>query len=390
MHFWIALIGTYVVALNFGYAALQAWLLRRRRLGPPWMEGALYAWALVMSSLFLLEAREPFGWKSFMREWLYLPMSVEMVWNVLLLPILCAGMILIVLIVRRLRPVERREPVTPDAMSRRRFLYLLSYGAAPAAALGMGVHGTLSRDDLRVREFSIPIAGLPPELEGFTIAHVSDLHSGLFVGPSRLKIISDASNDLKADLVAITGDIINRAMDEFPAALAAIKRIESPFGTYLCEGNHDVIPGPGKVVRACAQNQLPMLYNTTTAIPVRGRRLLFGGLPWMKPEPDTTPDIVSGLFPARQEGDVRILLAHHPDLFDFADSADLVLSGHTHGGQIMIGSIGLGRLRFKYWSGRYQRSAATMIVSNGCGDWFPCRIGAPAEIGLLRLTAAPV
>ena len=78
----------------------------------------------------------------------------------------------------------------------------------------------------------MPIANLPPpELEGFTIAHVSDLHSGLFVGPARLKIISDMTNDLKADLLAIPGDIINREMDEFPSALDAIRRIESRYGT---------------------------------------------------------------------------------------------------------------------------------------------------------------
>ena len=99
--------------------------------------------------------------------------------------------------------------------------------------------------------------------------------------------------------------------------------------------------------------------------------------------------MVGQLFPTRQEGDVRILLAHHPDLFDIAREADVVLSGHTHGGQIMLGdNVGLGRIRFKYCSGRFQRGNTTMIVSNGCGDWFPCRIGAPAEIGLLRLTRA--
>ena len=103
----------------------------------------------------------------------------------------------------------------------------------------------------------------------------------------------------------------------------------------------------------------------------------------------TWPDAVSALFPARQEGDLRVLLAHHPDLFDIAQDADLVLSGHTHGGQIMFGDgIGLGRLRFKYCSGLFQRDNTTMIVSNGCGDWFPCRIGAPAEIGLLKLKRA--
>lgn len=253
----------------------------------------------------------------------------------------------------------------------------------------MGVHGALSCDDMQVREFHIPIANLPPELEGFTIAHVSDLHSGLFVGPARLKIISDATNDLKANLVTITGDIINREMVEFPAALAAMQRIESRYGMYLCEGNHDVIPGGCVLAEACIRNQLPMLYNTCTAIPFPGGRLLLGGLSWMRYfQMDSRPGMVGNLFPPRQEGDVRILLAHHPDLFDIAQDSDLVLSGHTHGGQIMFGDIGLGRLRFKYWSGLYQRGNTSMIVSNGCGDWFPCRIGAPAEIGLVRLTKA--
>jgi predicted MPP superfamily phosphohydrolase len=253
----------------------------------------------------------------------------------------------------------------------------------------MGVHGALTREELRVREFSIPVAGLPSELEGFTIAHVSDLHSGIFVGPERLKIISDMTNDLKADMVAITGDIINREMDEFPAALAAIQRIESPYGTYLCEGNHDAIPGSCVLVAECERNGLAMLFNTCRAIPVRGGRLVLGGLSWTRYfHMNTQPGMVGDLFPPRREGDARILLAHHPHLFDIAQEADVVLSGHTHGGQIMFGDIGLGRLRFRYWSGLYQRGGTTMIVSNGCGDWFPCRIGAPAEIGVVRLTKA--
>jgi hypothetical protein len=324
-----------------------------------------------------------------MRDWLYLPMAVEMVWNLLFLQVFFPGMILAVLIVRRLGPMRRAQPMSPDGMSRRKFLYLLSYGAVPATTIGMGVHGALTRDDLRVREFQIPIANLPPELEGFSIAHVSDLHSGLFVGPARLKLISDAANDLKSDLVAIPGDIINREMNEFPAALAAIQRIESRYGAYLCEGNHDVIPGPRVLVAACLRNRLAMLFNSCAILPVRGRRLLLGGLSWARYyQMDIRPGMVGDLFPPRQEGDARILLAHHPHLFDIAQEVDLVLSGHTHGGQIMFGNIGLGRLRFKYWSGRYQRGDTTMVVSNGCGDWFPCRIGAPAEIGFLRLTKA--
>jgi len=80
-------------------------------------------------------------------------------------------------------------------------------GAAPATATALGVHGTLSRYDLRAREYTVPIANLPPELEGFTIAHVSDLHSGVFCGPQRLANIVEATNDLNADLIVLTGDV---------------------------------------------------------------------------------------------------------------------------------------------------------------------------------------
>ncbi len=395
MHTWIIVVATYIAVENFSYAALQLWLLRRRQSAAVWLERGVIFWACLMTGLLLLQMLEPLAWKSFMRDWLYLPMAVEMVWNVLLLQVLFPAMILVVLLVRlfsRRRNSRAIQPVplSPDEISRRKFLYLVSYGAAPSVAIAMGVHGSLTRHELRVRKFDIPIANLPPELEGFTIAHVSDLHSGLFVGPARLKVISDMTNDLKANLVVITGDIINREMGEFPAALAAIRRMESPYGTYLCEGNHDAMPGPCALVATCEQNGLRMLFNRTTPIPVGNSRLLLGGLSWGRTfEMDAWPTMVRDFFPPRLGDDVRILLAHHPDLFDIAQDADLVLSGHTHGGQIMLGdNIGLGRLRFKYCSGRFQRGNTTMIVSNGCGDWFPCRIGAPAEIGLLRLTRA--
>ena len=384
---WIEAISIYMIAANIAFASLWVWLLERRPSWPRWLGAVIYAWAILMSGLFVLEAFEPEPWKVFMRHWLYFPMAVEMVWNVLFLQVLLPSMILFVLFARRISRIPVSQPLSKEGISRRQFVYLLGYGAMPAVAMGMGVHGAVTRDDLRLREFQIPIAGLPPELEGFTIAHVSDLHSGLFVGPKRLKIMSDMANDLKADLVAVPGDLINREMTEFPAALASLQRIESRFGMYLCEGNHDVIPGDGMVVAACAQNGLPMLYNSSTIVPVRGRRLVLAGLPWSKI--GYSPNAVASLFPPRKEGDVRILLGHHPHIFDVADSADLLLSGHTHGGQIMLTEhIGLGPIRFKYNSGLFKRGNTTMIVSNGCGDWFPCRIGAPAEIGLLRLTKA--
>jgi hypothetical protein len=387
---WFIVIVAYIIAENFGYAALQIWLLRQRQPWPKSLGTALILWTFLMCGLFLLEVSAPASWKPFMRDWLYFPMAVQMVWNVLLLQALFPAMILVVLLVRMRNRIWPPQPISPSGMSRRRFLYLVSYGALPATSIGMGVHGALTRDDLQVRQFQIPIANLPAELEGFSIAHVSDLHSGLFVGPERLKNISDATNDLKADMVAVTGDIINRAMDEFPDALACIQRMESPYGTYLCEGNHDAMAGPGVLVTACEQNGLRMLFNSCTVLNVRGQSILLGGLAWSKVfKMEIDRGMVGNLFFPHQENDARILLAHHPDLFDISQGADLVLSGHTHGGQIMFSdNFGLGRIRFRYCSGRFQRGNTTMIVSNGCGDWFPCRIGAPAEVALLRLTRA--
>lgn len=84
-------------------------------------------------------------------------------------------------------------------------------------------------------------------------------------------------------------------------------------------------------------------------------------------------------------------MAHHPDSWDEAAAfgLPLVISGHTHGGQIMLTKdIGGGPIRFKYWTGRYDKPGSTLIVSNGVGNWFPLRIGAPAEI--LKVTMHPV
>ena len=93
----------------------------------------------------------------------------------------------------------------------------------------------------------------------------------------------------------------------------------------------------------------------------------------------------------RQPGAFPILMAHHPHAFDAAAAAGLplTLSGHTHGGQLMLGDdLGAGPLFFRYWSGVYRRGASQLVVSNGVGNWFPLRINAPAEIVHLTLRTA--
>jgi predicted MPP superfamily phosphohydrolase len=374
--------------VNFGLAGLVIHLLRRRSPWPRALGVAVVVWTALMVGLLMIQAFSPTSWRPFLLNWLYFPLSVEKVWNLLLVQLLFLGTIIVTLVLGRARKVDRATPMTPRDISRRRFIYLATCSAVPATAVVMGVHGTVTRNDLRVRKLNVPLPNLPPGLEGFTIAHVSDLHSGIFCGPDRLQKIGDATNDLKADLIVLTGDVINSSITEFEDAARVIRRLESPHGVYICQGNHDLFAGEGVFDGACAAAGFNLLRDSSVVLKAGGGRIVLGGLPWYSRSFRGDDASVDRLFPERQEGDLRVVLAHHPNLFNHAGSADLMLSGHTHGGQIMVGSVGFGPLFFDYWSGLYRRGNNTLVVSNGAGDWFPCRIGAPAEIGLLRLTRA--
>jgi predicted MPP superfamily phosphohydrolase len=379
---------TLFTLVNFGLAGTVLHLLRRRRPWPRRLGLAVVIWATLMVALLYIQGFSPSSWRPFLREWLYFPLSVEMVWNLLFVQVLFLGVILVALVMGRVRKVDPAATPAPQDLSRRKFIYLAACGAVPVTAVAMGVHGTATRDDLRVRELTVPLPNLPPEFEGFTIAHVSDLHSGIFCGPRRLQKIGAAANDLRADLIVVTGDIINSNITEFNDAAAVIRRLESPHGVYLCEGNHDLFAGENVFMTACAEAGFKLLRESSAILPVNGRRLVLGALPWYSRGFHGDDADVDRLFPDRREGDLRIVLAHHPNLFHHVGGADLMLSGHTHGGQLMVGDVGFGPLFFDYWSGLYQRGNSRLVVSNGAGDWFPCRIGAPAEVGRLRLSRA--
>ncbi len=112
----------------------------------------------------------------------------------------------------------------------------------------------------------------------------------------------------------------------------------------------------------------------------------------MEPAEETAGSVATGalgrLLEEREPGDFTILLAHHPEAFDAAARANipLTLAGHTHGGQLMLAPrFGFGPWFYRYWSGVYQKGSSQLVVSNGTGNWFPLRIGAPAEIIHLTL-----
>src|SRR5262249_56394306 len=141
-------------------------------------------------------------------------------------------------------------------------------------------------------------------------------------------------------------------------------------GSYLCLGNHDLIDNGAEFVRR-AKARVPLLVDESRVVTIRGQLVQLLGLPWNLGE-ERIATSVRQLVRQLKPGAFPILLAHHPHAFDAAAAAGipLTVSGHTHGGQLMLSdSVGFGPLLYRYWSGLYRKPErdAALAVSNGVG-----------------------
>jgi predicted MPP superfamily phosphohydrolase len=292
------------------------------------------------------------------------------------------------------RNVSLREADAPR-WSRRDFVRFAAALAPAFFTLSLtGVALTQLRQ-FRVRRFVVPIPNLPPDLDGATIAQVSDIHVGRFTSGRVLDRMVEMVNKLDADLVLLTGDLINDALVDLAHGLDLARKMHSRSGLYLIEGNHDLIENPAEFERRVKESGIPFLLDESAIVTVRGTPLQLLGLSWTRHHArDHDAEIsraVRALLQQRQPEVFPILLAHHPHAFDAAAEAGmpLTLSGHTHGGQLMLNEqLGFGPAMFRYWSGLYERGESKLIVSNGVGNWFPLRTNAPAEIVHITLRSA--
>jgi predicted MPP superfamily phosphohydrolase len=306
-----------------------------------------------------------------------------------------------VCLIRRVRR-RRKIGVTPDLVepngklqTRREFFGSCAVMAPPLFAIGSTAVALAQLENFRLRRFTLKIPTLPRDLDGLTIAHVSDMHVGRLTSGRVLKKMVETTNSLRADLVLLTGDLIDSSLSDLPDAIALVKAMDSRYGQWMIEGNHDVFQNGDWFRQGVKSAGIPFLWDDSAVATVRGHPIQFFGLRWMglgwmsgltgenKRLDEVTALQMREVLKHRQPEAFPILLAHHPHAFDAAVKADLplTLSGHTHGGQWMLNEkIGVGPLLFRYWSGLYQRGNSQMIVSNGAGNVFPLRINAPAEI----------
>jgi predicted MPP superfamily phosphohydrolase len=286
-------------------------------------------------------------------------------------------------------------------MSRREFLGAVAAATPPAVTVVATGFSVPHLDEFRVRPMTIPLPTLPPALDGLTIAHVTDVHVGRFTSGPVLRKIIDATNNLRADLVLMTGDLINHAIADLPAALDMVKQLDARHGVWMCEGNHDLIESRTEFERIVKASTVPLLINEKSDLQIRNQHVQLLGLRWGSADrnaprskhrsDDAIRNSMNAVLPLRDADAFPILLAHHPHAFDPAAEAGipLTLAGHTHGGQLMLTpNLGFGPWMFRYWSGLYQRGNSALVVSNGVGNWFPLRTNAPAEIIHITLKRA--
>jgi hypothetical protein len=263
-------------------------------------------------------------------------------------------------------------------------------GAAVAAASW----GLFEAQWVRLGELVVPTGRLPPGLSGLRVAHLSDLHVGApGLNGRALRRGVDLVRRAAPDLVCVTGDL--RARRAGDAVLRReLARLEAPLGAYAVLGNHDHAHGhdpfaDGQALEHLDGTPVRLLRDECVDVDVGGVHLAVAGLD-PRSHPDRPPADARPL--PTMAGDYRILLAHFPRTFDRLSprAADLVLSGHLHGGQLCVPYPG-GKLRLSHGPGRYAeglygREGAVLHVSRGLGTTFvPFRVAARPEVTIIEL-----
>ncbi len=268
--------------------------------------------------------------------------------------------------------------------------------AAPFAVLGYGV--LVERLDFRVREVDVPIPGLPPDLEGIRILQISDIHLSPFLSEKDLARVIDASNELRPNVAAITGDLITQRGDPLDAAIRQLARLRADAGVYGCMGNHEQFARVQDYTQAAAA-RVGIRFLRRAAAPLRfgSATLNLAGLDYQSKS--EKPHYLRGAGRFLVPGAFNVLLQHNPDTFPAAvrEGYNLLLAGHTHGGQVTIEildeSISPALFFTPYVYGLYRspdgRPGVYAYVTRGIGTIaIPARVGAPPEIALLRLRKA--
>ncbi|HEX6137102.1 MAG TPA: metallophosphoesterase [Casimicrobiaceae bacterium] len=266
--------------------------------------------------------------------------------------------------------------------------------AVPALAALVTLTGFVNaRRVAAVRSIDIPIESLPPALHGFTIAQITDVHVGPTIGRAHVEAIVGVVNGLRADLVAITGDLVDGTVRHLAHHTAPLAHLTARHGTYFVTGNHEYYSGVRPWVAELRRLGVHVLLNEHVVLDHDGAAIVVAGVTDHSAhhyDSQHRSDPAAAIAGAPEAVGMRLLLAHQPRSAFAAVRAGfhLQLSGHTHGGQFLPWNFFV-RLQQPFTAGLGRLGTLWVYTSRGTGYWGPPkRLGVPSEITRIRLVPA--
>jgi uncharacterized protein len=266
-------------------------------------------------------------------------------------------------------------------------------GVGAVYALGLLVSAWaiwVERRFVRIRRLTVNIAGLPAELDGYTIAQLSDLHVGSFDPKARALEWARLSNALEPDLAVVTGDLVTSGNGFYTDAADAISALRAKDGVFVILGNHD-LHAQAELAKLIAERGPVVLRNESRILRRGSAELVVAGMDARHADPS---DVKHTLRNQPAHAPI-VLLSHYPTSFDAAveAGADLLLVGHTHGGQLGIPFLSqrfnFARLTNQRSRGPVYAGKTMMYVNAGLGTTGPpMRLAVPPEIALFTLRRA--
>jgi predicted MPP superfamily phosphohydrolase len=292
---------------------------------------------------------------------------------------------------------KRKIRNKPVDKGRRTFMVRAARGTVWGVVLSSGAWGFARAGATPdVVSHTVSPVGLPRVLDGLTIAHLSDLHIGLWTSPHFIERVLTLTRDLRPDLVVITGDIIEHRPSFSQILIQNLSLLDKvPLGIHAIIGNHDIYTGANEISKALEAGGIKMLRNRHYSFVREGMPLALVGVDDPGRHFLGTGGVLNlnramaGLNPDQ----FPILLTHRPTGFEeaLARNISLTLCGHTHGGQIGIpGFPNLADLAYEYTHGLYEKEGGFLHVTAGIGTvGLPIRIGVPSEVALIHLACRP-
>ena len=302
----------------------------------------------------------------------------------------------------------RSKPEVKTINKSRRVFIKSSAALVSGYAFTGATLGVLSSENYEIVYKEIKIPDLPVELKGVTITLICDIHSGPYMKEDLMNEYVQVINDLKSDFILMPGDLTNSVKTEVIPFANAFKNLKASKGIYASLGNHDYFSDPNFIAKIISEETpIKLLRNDLEIININGKDLCILGVEDTRQSGSAIDNVVMGylnmtveklkeklaLKNLNYESTPKVALFHKPYFFEQMKDKqlDLILSGHTHGGQVVLAKLGNINLSFagavsKYISGIYENEVSKMYISRGIGSVaLPIRFNCPPEITKITL-----